>query len=139
MTKEHAPRDGTKPPPKAHVVFGEPEAPPDELTALLQHLQRVMMLHPAASQALYRAFVQEGRQFAETPEGEQWLRRLQKSDAVHRGLVAWDVLTLRAFEDDDETVLPTAILDAFVRVTAERGLEPFLSQVAENGPLSELF
>jgi hypothetical protein len=106
------------------------EADSPELTELaraLRVLQRALFDFPIASQAAFSALVAEGRSFARTAEGKEWEERLRDSELVVRGRVAWEVLTQSAFTEDEQTVLPSVILDAFARTTAINALEPFLS------------
>ena len=39
--------------------------------------------------------------------------------------------TLRMLDDDPDTVLPSTLMDAFVKTTAKEVLEPFLSRLFE--------
>lgn len=114
-----------------------PDDRDDEVASLLAMLQELVFQHPAAAQALFRAFVAEGRAFARTEEGKGWARRLARSDLVRQGRVAWDGLTLNAFDDREETVLPTVILDAFAKAIADADLHAILAKVVEGGILRE--
>lgn len=104
----------------------------DELEALLTEIQLAIVAHPIAAQALFRALVAEGRAFATTPEGQRWAALLTDSPLVQRGRMVWDVTTLRMLDDDPETVVPSTLVDAFVRTTAIATLEPFLSRLFEH-------
>lgn len=104
----------------------------DELEALLTQLQIAIVSHPIAAQALFRALVAEGRAFAATQEGRRWAALLADSPLVQRGRMVWDVTTLRMLDDDPATVLPSTLMDAFVRTTALETLEPFLSRLFEH-------
>lgn len=112
-----------------------PDEPPDPVALALGHLQELALRHPVAMQALFRSFVAEGRRFAGTEEGSRWAERLARSDLVRQGRVAWDGLTLNAFDDRDDTVLPTAILDAFTKAMATEDLHAVLAGVLEDGLL----
>lgn len=107
------------------------EARDDELHDLLTSLQLAIVAHPIAAQAAFRTLVAEGRAFAETPAGQRWASMLVDSPLIQRGRMVWDVTTLRMLDDDPETVLPTTLMDAFVRTTAMEVLEPFLSKLFE--------
>jgi hypothetical protein len=52
------------------VITDENEA----LSRLLLEGQHVLLRYPQAARALMQAFVNEGRQFASTPEGQAWQR-----------------------------------------------------------------
>lgn len=103
----------------------------DEIGLVLHRLQLAILRHPVAAQALFRALVAEGRAFARTAAGQRWAAVLADSPLVRRGRMVWDVATLRTLDDDPETLVPSAIVDAFVKVTAVDALEPLLSRLFE--------
>jgi hypothetical protein len=103
----------------------------DPTADVLRALRRVLFEHPVATQSAFAALVREGRRYAETPEGAAWKERLAGSDLVAKGRVVWEVLTQSAFTEDQDTVLPSVLLDAFSRSTAQSMLEPFLSLIFE--------
>jgi hypothetical protein len=109
-----------------HLVF-RGERREDALDEVLRAIQRVIFEHPTAAQAIFRALVAEGRAFAATEEGRRWAERLVDSPLVRRGRLIWDVATMRALDDDPDVVLPSALADAFVSLTAKEALEPLLS------------
>lgn len=109
------------------------DPPDDEAGRLLLALQRAMLKHPVASQALFAALVAEGRAFAGTAEGQAWRRRLAASPLIRRGRMVWDETSLRLLEDDPATVIPSAFVDAFVHAALMDGLEPFLSRLFGEG------
>jgi hypothetical protein len=112
------------------VVLHEPE---DEVGRLLRALQRLLLKYPVASQALFTALVAEGRLFGATEAGRAWRGRLAASPLIRRGRVVWDETTLRMLEEDPATVIPSAVVDAFVHAAMMDGLEPFLSRLFEEG------
>jgi hypothetical protein len=103
----------------------------DDLGDLLARVQVVVMQYPIAAQAIFRALVAEGRAFAKTPEGGALAARLADSALVRRGRLAWDVLTLRAFDDDPDVTIPSVFLDALAKTAATDALEPLLSRLFE--------
>lgn len=105
----------------------------DEVGRLLRGLQRALLKYPLASQALFKALVAEGRLYAATAEGQAWRRRLAASPLIRRGRVVWDETTLRMLEEDPATVIPSAVVDAFVHAALMDGLEPFLARLFEEG------
>lgn len=111
------------------LVFREPE---DELHRQLRQLQYLILRYPVASQALFAALVAEGRQYAATDEGARWAAALTRSPAIERARVVWDVSTLRMLEDDPNTIVPSALLDGFIRAVGVEELEPFLSRMFED-------
>lgn len=114
------------------VVFHDPE---DLLGAQLRRVQQAILTHPVAAQALFRGFVEEGRSFARTPEGARWLARLDGSELMTRSRVLWDAMTVRALEDNADTVLPTAVLEAFVKAAADAGMERLAELLFLDSPL----
>ena len=115
-------------PERPRLVFREGS---DELGDLLARLQTVIMQYPIAAQAIFRALVAEGRAFAKTPEGHALAGRLADSALVRRGRLAWDVITLRAFDDDPDVTIPSVFLDALAKTAATDALEPLLSRLFE--------
>jgi hypothetical protein len=115
------------PPPR--VVLDDPE---DDLSAMLRRAQMLLLQYPVAAQALFRAFVAEGRAFAETPEGRRLRDELADSELIRRGRVVWEVGTLNLLEENPETVLPSKLLDAVVQAAGVSALEPFLSRLFES-------
>jgi hypothetical protein len=116
--------------PTPHLVFRE-RAAQDELDGVIEAIQRAMLAYPIAAQALFRALVAEGRAFAATAEGHRWAEQLVDSPLVRRGRLLWDVASLRALDDDPDVVLPSALAEAFVKLTAVEALEPLLSRFFE--------
>ncbi len=101
----------------------------DAVESLLGVLHGLIVRHPAAAQALFRALVAEGRAFAATEEGGRHAERLRRSELVRQGRVVWDAVSLNALDDREETVIPTAILDAFARAMAAEDVHGILRRV----------
>jgi hypothetical protein len=97
----------------------------------LHRAQRLLLEHPAAAQAIFRAFVAEGRGFAQTAEGRRWRDELEGSPLIRRGRVVWEVGTLNVLEENSDTVLPSKLLEAIVQAAGVDALEPFLSRLFE--------
>jgi hypothetical protein len=83
-------------------------------TEVLARAHRALLKHPLASQAAITALVAEGRRFAETRAGRRWCARLVGTDLVRRGQELWEGSGLGLFEDDPETVLPSALVDSLL-------------------------
>ena len=109
------------------------EQPEDAVAVALRMLQGLAFSHPIAMQAIFRALVAEGRRFARTESGRQWAERLARSDFVRQGRVGWDCVTLNAFDDREDTVLPSAILDAYTKAIATHDLHAILATVIQSG------
>jgi hypothetical protein len=103
----------------------------DALEEVFHRLRLLILSHPVAAQAVFRALVAEGRAFARTAAGQRWAAVLADSPLVRRGRLVWDVATLRTLDDDPQTLVPSAIADAFVKATAADALEPLLSELFE--------
>ncbi len=108
------------------------EDPTDELSAVLAALRWSVLKHPIAARAAYRALVAEGRRFATTEDGARWRRRLRGSELIRRGQAVWETGTMNLLEDEG-TMLPTQLIDAFCYATTRRDLEPALARVFEPG------
>lgn len=108
------------------VVLREPD---DELLRVLRSVQLLMLKHPVAAQGAFTALLEEGRRFAETPDGRRWKRRLERSDLLHRARLAWEVTTLWMLEQEPPHVLPSAYLDAVFMSASRKDLEPMLDRL----------
>ncbi|MFO0605822.1 MAG: hypothetical protein U0324_21745 [Polyangiales bacterium] len=108
---------------------GPDDAAMEEIVRLLRSLQLVLLKHPAASQAAFRALVHEGRRFASTPEGAAWKRRLAGSELVRQGQAVWEGVTLNMLEADTDRVFPSMLLDAFVAAAGLDALEQALARL----------
>lgn len=118
------------------MIDPEPEVvATDEVGDLLARLQRAILSHPVAAQALFQALVAEGRAWASTPEGALRREQLSRSELVVRSRVLWDALTVRAMEDDADTVLPSAVLEAMVKAASEDGMAALVEDLFVQGVL----
>lgn len=103
----------------------EPVDDPAEQT-MLQHLaglQELLVRHPAAVQALFAALVAEGRQWAQTPAGQQQWAALAQSERVQRARVVWETTTLNTLEARPVGVLPSAYLEALLQASGQADVE----------------
>jgi len=107
------------------------EEPTDELDVLLRELRWVILKHPVAARAVYRALVAEGRRYAATEEGAAWRRRLDSSPLIRRGRSVWELATCNMLDEDATRALPTQLIDAFCRAAAMSDLEPELARRLE--------
>lgn len=110
------------------------DEPDDELSRLLFELRWLVIKHPIAAQAAFRALVAEGRRFAQTEEGRAWRERLERSELVRRGAAVLELGTLGMLDGDTDRVLPTQLVDAFARAASRRDLEEALARRLEPDP-----
>jgi hypothetical protein len=115
------------------LVLREPESEQDELLGVLREAQRLVFKYPVAAQGIARAFVEEGRRFAQTEDGEAWRAHLAASDLLKRGRALWDVGTLGSLRERSETTLPTVMVDAFVQAAASGDIESLLAAFVNAG------
>jgi hypothetical protein len=101
-------------------------APPDAIEDLLGQLTVVVLRHPVAAQAAFKALMAQGRRFAATPEGERWRAALVHSEFVRRGRAFWEESPLNLLEDHPEAVVPSGIIDAAVRAVGTGGVRSLL-------------
>ena len=101
----------------------------DLLLQILQKASLALLHHPVAAQAVFSAFVAEGRRFAETPEGRQWKAALADSELVRRGTAVWEGSVLNTLEDNSAALLPSTILDAIVQAAGRRDVVAFLDNL----------
>ena len=83
-------------------------------TEVLARAHRALLKHPLAAQGAITALVTEGRRFAETRAGRRWCARLAGTDLVRRGQELWEGSGLGLYEDDPDTVVPSALVDALL-------------------------
>jgi hypothetical protein len=107
------------------VITEENEA----LSRLLLEGQHVLLRYPQAARALVQAFVNEGRQFAGTPEGQAWQRQLAGSDLVRRSRFIWDAYSMDALLDEESEQIPSAWLDVIMAAVASPNLEMILANL----------
>lgn len=130
--------DERAPPPR--VMIREPAAPPrvvlrdpeDELSSVISRVRRAVLAHPVAAQALFEAFVAEGRRFAATPEGRRWRAELAGSDLIRRARLVCEACALSACGERAATT-PSDLLDAVALAMSVEGLEPVLSSLSGPG------
>lgn len=84
----------------------------DAIVSLLRVLQRAVLTHPEAAQALYGALTAEGRLFAQTAEGRRWQERLEGSALLERALLVWQNASLWVTEERPDAAAPSALVDA---------------------------
>ncbi len=118
--------------PRLVIDAGEPGE--DDLLALLSRAQRLILKYPFAAQAIFSAFVAEGRRFAETPEGSALRDELARSELVERCRVVFQFVTHNVLEERPSPGLPSAILDAFVEAARTADLESLLRRFLGRRP-----
>ena len=110
------------------------EDSPDAATGLLLEARRAMWRHPGAAQSIFQALVAEGRRFAETEEGAAIAERLAGSETIDSVRVVWDLVTSRALEDDPRAILPSVVVEAFVKSATDRTLEDIIAVLSSGSP-----
>jgi hypothetical protein len=99
------------------------------LSRLLVEGQHLLVKYPQAGRAILQAFVNEGRMYAATPEGQAWKERLAQSRLVRRGRFIWDAYSLDALLENDSDQMPSAWLDVILAAVANSDLETILSNL----------
>ena len=100
----------------------------DALETVLAAVRGALMRHPLAAQAAFATLAAEGRAYARTPEGNEALQRLARSELVSRLRLIWESLGMTAFSEHGEAALPSFFVDGIVRAASEQGLEALLSK-----------
>ena len=103
------------------------------LRAALQDLQRFVLKHPAAAQALFAAAAAEGRRYATTPQGAALRDRLARSPWVHRARFAFEATTARLLTEEADAAVPPGWFDAIVRSLAHPDLEGLAQGLPHGG------
>src|SRR5262245_51629279 len=107
-------------------MVGQPD---DEVSRALRLLQQVIWSHPVATQRVFAALVREGRAYSSTEEGAALRASLERSPLASRARQIWDTLSMGAFSEDGDAVLPSMFIDALARATQVSELEELLSRV----------
>jgi hypothetical protein len=113
------------------------QEPDDELGRFLQGMRMILIKHPIAAQAAFRALSAEGRRFAAMPEGATWKERLAGSELMQRGRSVWELATLNMLDEAGPNMLPTQYVDALCYAAGLADLEPRLARVVETCPEPE--
>jgi hypothetical protein len=99
------------------------------LTDVLLEGLHILLKYPLAARALIQAFIEEGKTYAETPEGKEMKGKLAESELVSRGRFIWDAYGLDALTAEDFKILPSAWLDIFLAAVSHPDLETILSSL----------
>jgi hypothetical protein len=105
----------------------------DEIIALLDGMQMMMLKYPVVSQAAFSALVREGRRFAETEVGKQWFERLKSSPLMRKLRWVWETTSLNMLEEDAEIIVPSTYLEALLRAAGTPDMEALLGRVQGMG------
>lgn len=113
----------------------------EAVAAVIAQSQRILFKHPVAAQALYRALVAEGRQFATTSEGSAWRARLEASPAIRRLRPLWEAATFNVLEATGDSQLPSKLVELVAQALSHADMEAttaFLSERTVNQSDGEL-
>jgi hypothetical protein len=103
------------------------------ILSLLDKAQLALLKHPTAAQAAFSALVGEGRRFARTAEGAEWLDALSTSSFIRRARWVWETTSLNMLEEDETTVVPSTYLEALLRAAEGPDMDQVLSRVKGMG------
>lgn len=101
----------------------------EQLSDFLLASQRFLMKHPQASREVIAGLLEEGRQFARTPEGKAWMEALTHSELVKRSLMIWEAYGLDLLLQTQPSVTPSTWLEMIVAAMANPDLESILSML----------
>jgi hypothetical protein len=118
------PEDADRPIP--HLTLREED---EQLSDFLLAGQRFLMKHPQASRELVAALLEEGRRYAQTPDGKAWMDALANTELVKRSLLIWEAYGLDLLLEARPTVTPSTWLEMIVTAFANPDLEGILSML----------
>ena len=101
----------------------------EQISDFLLAGQRLLMKHPQAARELVAAFIEEGRQFAQTPEGVAWMDSLADTELVKRSLLVWEAYGLDLLLETRPNLTPSTWLEMIVSSLANPDLEGILSML----------
>lgn len=108
------------------IVFEDSDEPAAQG---LRAVQDAMTRHPIAFQAAYSALIREGRAFAKTPEGSALRGQLASSELVRGSRLIWRILSMGAFVESTDEILPSTYLESIAQACSSDLLEPLLSRL----------
>jgi hypothetical protein len=100
----------------------------DEVIERLQGAQKLLLKYPVAGQALFGALVREGRRFAKTSRGAEWMARLASSPTLRTARTLFEGIS-GGMVAEGGGPLPSVFVEAFVHAL-DRNLEDVLADVA---------
>lgn len=100
---------------------------PDELERFLSGIQQILLQNPGLVQSLIPLFIEEGRRFGQSEEGQRWQKTLSEAELVKKGRFVWDAYTMDAVLEARAGMLPTAWIDLLTAALATPDLESLLS------------
>lgn len=121
------------------LLIGELLPPPaqagedEDLVRVLRSLQESLFRHPLAFRAAFAAVVEEGRRFADTEEGAQWLERLRHSPLLPRVRLFGKMLSFSMLEQDDPERLPSTYLEGLFRLAGHPDADAVLDRLFGSG------
>jgi hypothetical protein len=90
--------------------------------------------YPGAVDVIVRGFIEEGRRFASTPEGDIWLKGLSKSEVARRGRILWQACGLDGGSLSKAGVLvPSQWLDVALAALREADVESIITALTADG------
>lgn len=101
----------------------------DVVLQRLRGIQTVLVKYPIAGRAAFGALVREGRRFAESDAGRDWMGRLARSPLLARARTLFEGLAA-GIANDREGSLPSSYIDGLVGAL-DRDLERVLRDVAD--------
>ena len=99
----------------------------DLFIKLLHDCQRFLIENPKAARTIARALVAEGRQFAQTDEGQRWKAIATGSELVKRGRIVWQAYGLDTMASEEPALTPSEWLDLVMDILTHADLEAILS------------
>lgn len=99
----------------------------DLFIKLLRECQRFLIENPKAARTIARALVAEGKQFAQTEEGQRWKAIANESELVKSGRLIWQAYGLDTMVNEEPALTPSEWLDLIMEILNHVDLEAILS------------
>jgi hypothetical protein len=120
---------GARPEDAAGIPLVDLHDPDNAAIPVLRSLQRMLLKHPVAAQALFAALVAEGRRFARTAEGKAMQSKLEHSPLVQQASHVLDMSTLSLLEENPVDFLPSNYLDVLFMLAGDPDSDRILSEL----------
>jgi uncharacterized membrane protein len=103
----------------------------DAVEELLLEIRTAILMHPTASQAIFRSLITEGRRFAATDEGAEKLHQLRRSKLVQRARLMLENIAGWQLNEDPADSSPSDFINALFFTAENKSVEEVLQRVQE--------
>ena len=104
----------------------------DAVRMLLYIGRQFISQRPEILGPLVRGLIAEGKQFAETDDGEVWMVRLSDSRFIRQGRLLWHAAGLDAFVRDEPCEVPSELISGWIESLGTIDLDTVFTSLLED-------